>query len=244
MTERMLVLADTHIDIQRDANIEKVLSCYKREPSGGPVDKVVLSGDISNHGAFLRVLDDAIRTWHDGDIYAVPGNHDCWWAQTPQSWCMQAEHYLGWKTPGMAPYAVHDGLLLFNWWMEPTMLDPPDDIFAYNDPSHYELFECRPGGLMWPAPDMDIGVIKGDITASVSHISPSPAVKSRWQPNWMYVNPKVDELLRAHGSTMHFFGHTHEKVDQTIDGVRYYNDPVGYNNRMSILDLERWVVCT
>ncbi|HKZ58756.1 MAG TPA: hypothetical protein VJ547_02755 [Candidatus Thermoplasmatota archaeon] len=44
----------------------------------------------------------------------------------------------------------------------------------------------------------------------------------------MFYNPDIDRVLRAHGSPAHLYGHTHEPVDTTVDGVRYVNAPVGY----------------
>ena len=43
-------------------------------------------------------------------------------------------------------------------------------------------------------------------------------------------DPKVDLQLRALGSRVHVFGHSHLDVDSEVDGVRYVQHALG-NNR-------------
>jgi Calcineurin-like phosphoesterase len=42
-------------------------------------------------------------------------------------------------------------------------------------------------------------------------------------------DPAIDEQLRALGSSVHVFGHTHWQADTTIEGVRYIQNPIGHS---------------
>ncbi len=39
---------------------------------------------------------------------------------------------------------------------------------------------------------------------------------------------RLEKQLRAAGSSVHVFGHTHIPWGETIDGVRYVQNPLGY----------------
>jgi len=41
-------------------------------------------------------------------------------------------------------------------------------------------------------------------------------------------SPLIESQLRALGSELHLFGHSHIRWDETIDGVRYLQRPLGY----------------
>jgi len=70
-----------------------------------------------------------------------------------------------------------------------------------------------------------------------SHFLPRPDL-----PYWTHVQglvkavgcPQLDKQLREVRSSCHVFGHSHMQCDKVIEGVRYVQCPLGYQNEHSV----------
>ncbi len=211
---RILHLADPHWDFApkpTEARINGLIAA-------GGFDAVACSGDIANTA---RDVARFLSWFEDVDLprFFAPGNHDLWAFKDPAALRDQAVLY-GWSTldPGV-DYDVVDGVLLLNLFYTPQ---PAWDAWGGNDP-HYTNDHHHFDVAARTRPEVKIPAHPGKVKWSLGHMSPSPDVPSKNRPHSMYVNPVHMELIRAHDSPVHLFGHTHEPVDANVGGVRCVN---------------------
>jgi predicted phosphodiesterase len=232
---RVLLLSDPHFDF---ATREKT-RFFTRERLD--VDAIVVAGDVANNemyaGSFF-----ALWGSYDCPKYAVPGNHDLWWShgsfdhrpgRDPSFWEVAQRH--GFVVPDPdAPWHVVDGIMLFGLWY-PSRLRDWKGPFT-ND---YEYFEVDKRIREFQAPSEPRSV-----SLSVSHLSPNPRIPSGYEERSpLFYHEGMDDVLRAHGSPLHVYGHTHEPRDVEIGGVRYVNRTVGYDDMVhGFRSLEEFVV--
>ncbi|HEX9710578.1 MAG TPA: hypothetical protein VGB42_11520 [Candidatus Thermoplasmatota archaeon] len=118
--------------------------------------------------------------------------------------------------------AVRGGILLFDLFYRPGMTDAQIAYTVDNEYMEVRSREYRLG-------DGDLATRGPPVRFSVSHMAPNVQVPTKYRTREpMFYNTDIDRVLRAHGSRVHRFGHTHEWADAVVDGVRYVNRPVGY----------------
>lgn len=209
---RILHIADPHVDAGEDGRKAHIEALLAQE-----FDYVVCTGDVANtKGPFRRFLE-----WFDDDDrprYFVPGNHD-YWAFKHDRWLLPKVREHGWKTLETENHnwAIIDDILLVGLWYTPQPLwGAVSNSVAYTADSAY--FDVR-RHIRKPALPGDAPKVR----FSIGHVSPSDRLFSRYRPHMMFVNPLVLDLVKAHGSPLHLYGHTHERIDAVVDGVRCVN---------------------
>lgn len=216
---KILLISDPHIDFATTDKKRFFLQPLE------DVDMIVCTGDVANDPWDFRQFLDWF-SMYNVPKYIVPGNHDLWWARTYKTWnYMVGQVSGGWICPPPDKlYSIVDDVLLINFWY--WKYDWPEGVDAGN----YRDFQELDVDALTVKSDRELGDLS-DLTPtklSVSHMSPRLDVPSAYKPNFLFVNPIIDKVVRAHHSKLHLFGHTHERVDKVLDGVRYVNHPIGY----------------
>ena len=230
---RILLISDPHFDFDPRGVRSTVLSALERQD----YDTIACAGDIANgetHCAeFLSWFSD-IKV----PKFLVPGNHDLWWTRrphtsrlgTPRDGFNGHADRNGWRTPDPTlPWQVIDKVLLFSVFYTTNPAWNQFPLHAYmhgaggNDltysQDHRNIF--RFDDLVTEPP-----VVDGETVAwSMSHLCPSDQIRSKYAPQVCYVNNRLLEVARSHGSRLHLFGHTHEEADQVIGGIRCVSRP-------------------
>ena len=230
---RILQISDPHFDFDPREVRSAVLDALARRD----YDLIACAGDIANGEAncaeFLSWFSD-IKV----PKFLVPGNHDLWWARRPQTSTLgsvtdgfngHARRY-GWRTPAPdKPWQVVDGVLLFNVFYTPNpKWDSIHRIAYHHGKGGNDLTYSLDHRQVYRFEELVYDPPLGDIepaTWSMSHLCPSDEIRSQYAPQVCYVNNRLLDVARSHGSRLHLFGHTHEEVDQTIGGIRCINRP-------------------
>lgn len=220
---KILVISDPHFDFTPGESTE----FYQQDP--GPIDAIVVAGDISNNEWQAEQFFSCFNRF-TCPKYAVSGNHDYWWSRNTATkgegsyttfWELAVKH--GFRVPSPdKQWEVVEGVLLFNLFYKP---DLTWEQIGYTNDCNY--FPVRKYELAVEMPEFN--EVRKPVIFSVSHLGPNVRVPTKYgQYHPMFYNTDIDRVLRALKSPVHFFGHTHEWVDSTQDGVRYVNRPVGY----------------
>jgi len=242
---RVFALSDIHVDYPVNARWVEDLSTFDYQD-----DLLILAGDVSDS---LKRIEQCLKAFarRFSKVLFVPGNHELWVMRDPVETnslvkftdvCTVAEQ------AGASMRAFHRGSLsvvpLLGWY-----------DFSFGLPGEYlrsawmDFIACRwPAG--WEAGDIAayfLGrndctrVPVGRTTISFSHFLPRidlmpsfiPAEDRALYP--VLGSARLDEQIRALGSTLHVYGHSHVNRRITIDGVTYVNNAFAYphENRLS-----------
>lgn len=244
---RIYAISDLHVDFAANLTLLETL------PPNHAADVLLLAGDVSHRlertEVTLRLL-----TQRFARVLFVPGNHDLWLEEG----VAEADTSLDRLTGLMAlcdrlgvqtgPAAVGD-----DWWVVPlhgwyeAHFGAPDgppvseEVLARRWSDHRR---CRwPSSLgddaarcahfasrneVYPAPP------DGRRVLTFSHFVPRPDLIPPLERLRFKQLPRVsgtlrlERQLRAVGSEIHVFGHTHIPWDASLDGVRYVQRPLAY----------------
>ncbi len=222
---RVLLLSDPHYDFHHRESRAFFLQDLPESP-----DAIVVAGDVSNsaHRAeeFFSLFDGRFAS---AERYFVLGNHCAWigphaWFNPGREPCLhEIARRFGFQTTGERDlWCVVNGVLLFDLFYRPAMTAAQ---IAYTVDNDY--FDVR--SRQAPVEDALTGGVPPRVRFSVSHLAPNTSLPTQYATREpMFYNPDIDRVLRAHGSPVHLFGHTHEAVDTVVEGVRYVNAPIGY----------------
>lgn len=227
---RIWAVSDLHADVP--ANREAL----ERTPlEGYGCDALIVAGDVADRAAVLRpVLERLASAFHT--VFFVPGNHELW-VRGEAGDSLEKLHAvlelcaeLGVRT-APAPFAGAWVVPLFSWY------DPAFDVAGEGEADELEgwsdRYFCRwPAGAGSPAATflrMNLPRLRGYAAPVVtfSHFVPRPDLLPPVRNLLFRGLPLVagdegiERQLRAVGSRVHVFGHTHIPCDREIDGVRY-----------------------
>ena len=252
MTPRIFALSDLHVDFA--ANLEQVESLSR---SDYLADVLIVAGDASHRLDRAEAALGALME-RFAQVFFTPGNHDLWVDDGEQPEGIQGLETsldrvrdleglcarLGVRT---APGAAGEAWVLpLYGWYEPAFCerlhaDAPKDRISRRWADHQR---CR-----WPPYLLDDGErccyfaglnadrlspSPGRRVISFSHFLPRPdvlppVVHLRFkEPPRVAGTDRLESQLRTAGSCVHIFGHTHIPWDETIDGVRYVQNPLAY----------------
>lgn len=233
MSMRVLSLSDPHYDFHRRDSRGFFLQDLHPEP-----DAIVIAGDVANTAPaaddFFALFDGRFP---EASRFYVLGNHCAWIGPharvnpggDPCVHAIASAH--GFKTnEEVGGWRVDGGVLLFDLFYRSGMTAKQIDYTVDND-----YFDVRTREMA--VEDNDLPSAPAPVLFSVSHLAPNTSLPTSY-PNRepMFYNPDIDRVLRAFGSRLHFFGHTHEAVDVVLNGVRYVNQPIGYDGPRGRLD--------
>lgn len=241
---RLFALSDLHVDFEANARWVSALS-----RSDYRQDVLILAGDLTDSLAQLQwCLEQLAQRFRK--VFFVPGNHDLWVARDAASvtsldkfaTVMRAAEDSG----AMLHAEVVDGVAIVPLlgWYDGSFGAPGRALRdAWTD-----FHACR-----WPAGWTEADVtdyflsrnvlperLGGDLTLSFSHFLPRIDVMPAYIPpgkRMLYPvlgSTRIEQLVRAIGSDIHVYGHSHVNRDVHLDGVRYVNNAFGYPHETRI----------
>lgn len=227
---RILLLSDPHYDFIQPSGGKRWL--LGKVPK---IDLLVVAGDVAN---YAWAADDFFRVMSVLPCPKVvcPGNHDAGYSKEtaysdgygtqigkPDTSFFDIAKNHGFITNDKnESYSIVslDGrrIMIFNLFYSPDVSEG-----EMNDTNDLISFDVNRLKKQVPIPNQP-----QQVDFSVSHMCSRADTNPKYPRHGMFVNENIDALLRAHGSKLHFFGHTHQYFDGVIDGVRYVNYPIGY----------------
>ena len=247
---RIYGISDLHVDFA--PNLEQVASLPVGPHRG---DTLLVAGDICHR---MDRTEQALGLLAErfGQVFLVPGNHDLWvddgkparegeapetsldrlealrrlagrvgvamdpGAAGPDWWVLPLH---GWYEPGFGVAGAPE-VDMSSRWSDPNRCRwPPEQS---SDADRCAFFERLNRPALRPPP--------GRRVLSFSHFVPRPELIPPLEGLRFKGLPRVsgtlrlDRQLRAAGSRLHLFGHTHIAWDAVIDGVRYVQRPLAY----------------
>lgn len=237
-TVRVFALSDIHVDYTVNARWVENLSTIDYQD-----DLLILAGDVSDS---LTRIEQCLRAFvrRFAKVLFVPGNHDLWVMRSPA-----AATSLG-KFGDICAAAEMVGVSMSTFRRGPLSVVPLLSWydFSFGPPSEHlrqiwmDFVACR-----WPA-DWEPSDITtyflglnnhthapaDGMTISFSHFLPRVDLMPTFiPPEYRTLYPvlgsvRLDDQIRAIGSTLHVYGHSHVNRRVTIDGVTYVNNAFAY----------------
>jgi predicted phosphodiesterase len=241
---RIFALSDIHVDY--DANAQWVAGLSRVDYRD---DVLLLAGDVSESRPLLeRALGTLAKCFRQ--VLFVPGNHDLWVirddrAKSSLEKFEEVREAVAASGASMQPFR-EDGLAiipLLAWydysfgepaeelrsvWMDYRACRWPEDYTEKDVAAHFAALNETRGGDA------------GSMVITYSHFLPRIDLMPRFVPGQVRTlypvlgSAELDRQLRALGSTLHVYGHSHVNRDTTLDGVRYVNNAFGYPNETGI----------
>ena len=237
MTLRIFALSDIHTDHEDNRRwvAQLSMSDYRE-------DVLILAGDISDSLARLEWTLTALATRFARVLY-VPGNHDLWVHRDREAWNSLEKFQrvrqvvrdaggstevfqrgevtvlpmLGWYDYSFGQPSEH----LRQVWMDFHACRWPTDLPEHHIAAHFAALNTLPA-----APTRTV--------ITFSHFLPRIDVMPNYiPPDKRIIYPvlgssMLDVQLRAAGSNMHVYGHSHVNRQVCIDEVTYINNAFGY----------------
>ena len=234
---RIFATSDLHADFA--ANGEWLAGLSRADFAD---DVLVVAGDIAHR---LQTVEIALSGLVErfAAVFFVPGNHELWVRGESGDSLEKFERVLAL----CRALGVHTEMRACGeWWIAPlfSWYSPDLDSADCGDDAALSAWGdfryCR-----WPA---GVGALdrifadrNGECAAPASgrvltfshflpriDLLPDPAhLRFKGLPR-VAGSPLIESQLRALGSELHLFGHSHIRWDETIDGVRYLQRPLGY----------------
>lgn len=235
---RLFAISDLHIDYPRNYDWVAHLS------HGDYVDDaIIIAGDISNSTSLVeQCFEQFSRKF--SQVFYVPGNHDLW---ADKSNSMNSLDKF-WRLREIAKlYGVHvdryklgdtEIIPLLSWY-DFSFGNPNDDLMRCWMDFHHCKWSKNMKGIDDVANfffdlNRDLSAPQARITVSFSHFLPRIDLMPSYIPiEHQLVYPVLgslvlDKQIRALGSSIHIYGHSHVNRDVHIGGVRYVNNAFGY----------------
>jgi predicted phosphodiesterase len=241
---RVFALSDIHSDHEHNRRWVDTVSLTEYR-----ADVLILAGDVSDYLSQLQWTVEAFAK-RFARVLFVPGNHDLWVARERtaasslekyQQVCAAVERAGAWLK-----IFQHEGLTvvpLLGWYDysfgQPSaqLLDAWMDYHACRWPEAWTEQHITDHFVgLNPLPS----VHPTDKVISFSHFLPRLDVMPHYIPQGKRLvypvlgSSRLDTQLRAAGSTLHVYGHSHVNRRVDIDGVTYINNAFGYPNETRI----------
>ena len=237
MSTRVFALSDIHVDYEPNAQWVRGLSTHDFAD-----DILILAGDVTHKLAELASCLSAFAT-RFAKVLFVPGNHDVWvLGEAPERTSLQkfAEVAAIVKDCGlsMQPHRHGDlAIVPLLGWYDYSFGQPSEDLYQM----WMDYRACR-----WP-PGFEPEDVARHFTAmnaatstdastviTFSHFLPRlDLIPSYVSSRHRLLDPvlgsiELERQLRALGSSIHVYGHSHINRRIAIDGVTYINNAFGY----------------
>lgn len=235
---RLFALSDVHIDYPDNARWVEDLSNEDYRD-----DVLILAGDLTEDSQLLAWCLGQFATKFRQVLF-VPGNHDLWVRRDPETGCSLQKfdnvcRIAADAGVSMRPYRHGDTLVVpLLGWYDYSFGEPEEDLFkiwmdyrACNWPDGFDMQQVTAHFLAmnpWTLPEPAERVV------TFSHFLPRIDLIPFFVPRAMRsLDPVlgsygIERQLRALGSQLHVYGHSHINRRVVIDGVTYVNNAFGY----------------
>jgi len=229
------ILSDLHLEFHTDKGEEFISNLRCKQD----IDAMIIAGDISISTSLISSLDRISHELSDIPVFFVLGNHDYYGGDTKTVgrkvrelvskrdnlfWLDNTSHALKCKT-GETLKIIGSTL-----WFRQTR-EAKEQTHNLND------FSLIRGFVPWVYDENNkaISFIEKEIADAdiiVTHHLPSYSCVSEkwsWSPINCYFVCDLDYLLKKEERSRYWiFGHTHEPVEEEINGVKLICNPFGY----------------
>jgi predicted phosphodiesterase len=241
---RIFATSDIHVDYEVNARwLEDLSTSEYRE------DVLILAGDVSDSlerlGWALSILTARFRR-----VMYVPGNHDLWVIRdgknrTSLEKFERLREVVGQSGASMQPETLERVTIVpLHGWYDYSFGLPSDelleswmDFHACRWPAHFEM---RDVAAYFQALNRVPPSVRAGMLISFSHFLPRIDVMPSYIPRarrMLYPvlgSARLEEQLRAMGSRIHVYGHSHVNRQIAIDDVVYINNAFGYPDETRI----------
>jgi len=205
-------------------------------------DTLIVAGDIADRFDRIQRTLELLRS-RFGQVFYTPGNHELWVRGEPYNSIEKFERILG--LCAKLDVRTRPGIVN-GYWVVPLLswyddsLDGEGEIDAAELEGWGDFHFCRwPGELPRPSEyflALNEGVVRhyDKPVITFSHFLPRrdllpdvDRLRFKGLPR-VAGSMKLDLQIRAVGSAIHVFGHSHINRDQVIDGVRYVQHAMLY----------------
>lgn len=241
---RIFAVSDIHVDY--DANKQWVSALSAADHRN---DALILAGDVTDRLPLLEwTLETLTKRFRN--VLFVPGNHDLWVIRDDRGKSsMQKFDEVCKVVEGsgatMQPFrengvSIHPLLT----WYDYSFGQPSEELRSmwmdYRACRWPEGYDDQKVTAHFSALNEPQTSAPGDKVITYSHFLPRIDLMPRFIPCAARVlypilgSSRLDAQLRALGSTMHIYGHSHVNRQVTIDGVSYINNAFGYPHESRI----------
>ncbi|AJX33838.1 metallophosphoesterase family protein [Burkholderia oklahomensis] len=234
---RVFAVSDLHVEYPENARWVEALSRHEHTR-----DVLILAGDVATDPARIARVFDALAARFEAVVF-VPGNHDLWLgphdavATSIDKWHALRELARGGGVRVDPFHARGVSIVPLFAWYDYSFGEPSDDLRQVWGDYHRCVWpdDMTPADVArhfegWNRQYFDI---RNDVVITCSHFLPRADLMPSMAPAWVKAlapvmgSWRLDRQIRALGSAIHVFGHSHLNQARTIDGVRYVNSALG-----------------
>lgn len=235
---RVLAVSDLHVDYEPNARWVANVSAADHQE-----DVLILAGDVSDSLPRLHACLSTLATRFRRVLF-VPGNHELWVVRENRGKNSMEKFddvctVVRESGASMEPFRA-DGLSIVPLlgWYDHSFGQPTDELkgiwMDYRACSWPPGFAEREVTEHFTSLNEQWSVPADDTVITFSHFLPRIDVMPPYiPPKGRILYPvlgtsRLDDQLRALGSTLHVYGHSHVQRRAEIDGVTYINHAFGY----------------
>jgi predicted phosphodiesterase len=234
---RLVAISDVHSDFRENRLLLEQLPDTRYRD-----DVLIVAGDIADRYPVIAATLALFRAKFR-HVFYVPGNHELWVRQGPQTSVDKFRHILdlcGTLGVHTRPAKIRGVWIvpLFSWYQ--ASFDTENNGDTRTLAGWADFYRCRwPGGITDVA-EFFLGLNEPYLkpydgpVVSFSHFLPRPDLLPAIDKLRFKGLPKVagcaglEAQIRQLNSSLHVFGHSHISCDRAIDGVRYVQNPLRY----------------
>lgn len=241
-------LSDLHITHNADM-IEQVLDIMIEATSKAKIDKLFLAGDTTNNYKMTLEFVDMLAKLGI-DIYTIFGNHEYWSIDYEKAQRLNHDRYINGKTIELDNNNVVIGIDGFfdysfvtevdNVYTRQILTDKKQltqigidsfDLDRNRIKNYEETFNAMEELLL-----KQLEIHKNKNITLITHYVPSEKFVLYNNDNvWTSINAfmgskRYQEMAESYGVKKVIFGHTHSQFNETINGVDYHCNPIGYKS--------------
>ncbi|KPF43741.1 metallophosphoesterase [Rhizobium sp. AAP43] len=239
---RLFLGSDFHVDYRENLDWLRGLS-----RSDFTDDVLVIAGDLSDEIDLVKACFDALSTRYRRLLF-LPGNHDLWTSRSGRGSSFEKFEQL---QTLCHDYGIETGSMAIGSSLIVPILGWYDYSFGEPGPTirrgWMDFYKCNWEGLQpaqvaerFDALNMLPDTVGFDRVYSVSHFVPRlDLMPARYPEKHKALFPvlgtdRIEARIRALGSSMHFYGHSHLNRNKVLDGVTYINNAFGYPSETEI----------
>lgn len=243
---RLGFLSDLHIDVNLNM-LEHAVSVVAEAYKENKLDRLFLAGDTSgDYYITFRFID---RLKEEGlKVYTIFGNHEYWSISYKDAQLLDNDSYINEKevmvdnnTVVIGVDGLYDYSFVLDVYNQHTLPLPKsiEDLNAVGRRT-FDLKRNKVGNYREVFDSMEKGLVdrlkehKGKNIILMTHYVPSEEFvvylgERDWDINNSFMGSKrYQEIAEEYGVKKVIFGHTHHTYNETVNGIGYHCNPIGY----------------